>query len=459
MIAAVVLMCSTITQAQYRTERTGYEGDFFSLEGAIELFKESRSLNAFERKINSKRHYVNNLDLNYDGRTDYVRVEHQRQGDFHAIILQVAIDRYEVQDVAVIEIEKLGRRDVVLQIIGDEDLYGQAVIVEPTAYNSYSDNRRGARASYVSDSYVNVYYWPIVQDMFAPRYVRYVSPYRWNRYPSWYSAWRPYSWNVYYPRLRPYYRTCRVVTIYRAPRAHQFYRPRRVYSRQIARNTAKVRVSQGRSSAYRSSVRQPVGDTYGGKRQKISAATKGTVRQGTSSQRRVGEVNKQVSKPRAATRSIQRAPVSKSSASKKTYSSPKKATHPSTRQATRSAQPKHVPSSRRTQQRATPSRSNTTHRRPSASPARKQSQSVRKPVQTRRPSASPARKQSQSFRKPAQTRRPSPSRQVAPRSSQKRTSSASKRSTPTRSASRASSTAKKRATSSAKRSTPSRTKR
>jgi hypothetical protein len=62
--------------------------------------------------------------LNYDGRIDYIRVEHRRQGNYHAIILQALVDRYEVQDVAVIEIEIIGRREAILQIVGDEDLYG-----------------------------------------------------------------------------------------------------------------------------------------------------------------------------------------------------------------------------------------------------------------------------------------------------------------------------------------------
>ena len=75
----------TVADAQYRTERTGYAGDYFSLEGTIELFRESRSLSSFERALNSKRTHVNNLDLNFDGKIDYIRVEHRWQGDVHAI--------------------------------------------------------------------------------------------------------------------------------------------------------------------------------------------------------------------------------------------------------------------------------------------------------------------------------------------------------------------------------------
>lgn len=253
------LMFITATNAQYQTERTGYEGDYFSLEGAIELFKESRSLSQFERKINSKNSYVNNLDLDYNGKIDYIRVEHRRQGDFHAIILQVPIDRHDLQDVAVIEIEKTGRREAVLQIIGDPDLYGEEVVVEPFEGTRYSTG-----GEYVSDTYINVYYWPIVQNFYARDYVVYASPYRWNYYPNWWVTWRPFSWNVYYTRVRPYYRHCRVVTIYRTPRVHRFYRPHRRYSTHVAHRTERIRVDRAKSHrTYGNNIRRNDHDRYG----------------------------------------------------------------------------------------------------------------------------------------------------------------------------------------------------
>ena len=49
--ALLSLIIMSVANAQYRTERTGYDGDYFSLEGAIELFKQSHSLRDFERKI------------------------------------------------------------------------------------------------------------------------------------------------------------------------------------------------------------------------------------------------------------------------------------------------------------------------------------------------------------------------------------------------------------------------
>jgi hypothetical protein len=276
------------SHAQYRTERTGYEGDFFSLEGAIELFKEAHSIKDFERKINSKHTYVNNLDLNYDGRIDFIRVRHRRQGDFHAIILQVPIDKYDIQDVAVIEIEKVGRRNAVLQIIGDPDLYGEEVIVEPYATTGYSSSRGNANANYVSNDYVNVYYWPLVQYILAPRYIVYNSPYRWSYYPTWWSPWRPYSWYVYHPRIRHYHRHCHVVTIYRSPRVHRFYKPHRSHSHHVARQAEKIRIQRGKTYGHHSAVREnKTLDSYGAGSRKViqqpeRMTTKRQTQRGTS---------------------------------------------------------------------------------------------------------------------------------------------------------------------------------
>lgn len=239
-----VLLCLQAVTAQYRDERTGYEGDFFSLEGALELFQDARSLRDFERSLNTQDRWVNNLDLDYDGRTDYIRVEHRRQGDFHLVILQAIVGRYDIQDVAVIEIERISRNDAILQIIGDEDLYGREVYVEPVI--GYANSRTGRNTNY--GEYVNVFYWPIVQFMFGPQYRQvYVSPYRYQYYPTWWTAWRPVTWNVFRPRIVVYTRRFCIAPRLRVVRAHDFYRPYRVYSYDVVLRSNKVRVRQGRA--------------------------------------------------------------------------------------------------------------------------------------------------------------------------------------------------------------------
>lgn len=256
---ALLFIIST-AHAQYGVERTGYDGDFFSLDGAVELFRESNSLRDFERKINRRDNWVNNLDLDYDGRVDYIRVEHRRQGDFHAIILQAPLSRYDVQDVAVIEIEQTGNREAILQIVGDEDLYGEEIIVEPYEEQGYSSSRGGRSSEYdVRRDYVNVYYWPAVQDILRPDYAVYASPYRWQYYPTWWSAWTPYAWYDYHPRIVVYRNRCRVVNIHRVVHVHNFYRPYRVYSPIVVQRTNVVRVNHGREPIHRPGVRNDSG--------------------------------------------------------------------------------------------------------------------------------------------------------------------------------------------------------
>lgn len=246
------LFVFSITYAQYDDvyygeSRTGYEGDYFSLEGALDLFKKSYSLRDFERKLNTEENWVNNLDLNYDGRIDYIRVEHRQQGRYHAIILQALLDRYDVQDVAVIEIETIGRREAILQIVGDEDLYGEEVVVEPI--EGYAGNRIGYHSNY--GNYVNVYYWDPVQDMLGQQYQAYVSPYRWQYYPTWWSPWRQCAWNVYRPRIVIYHRHYHVAPRHRVVHVHNFYRTHRVYSHTVVQHANKVRVKQGKAPIQR----------------------------------------------------------------------------------------------------------------------------------------------------------------------------------------------------------------
>ncbi|MCB9273737.1 MAG: hypothetical protein H6564_06830 [Lewinellaceae bacterium] len=242
------VMFLSATHAQYDDAvRTGYEGDYFSLEGALDLFKQSYTLRDFERKLNTEENWVNNLDLNYDGRIDYIRVEHRRQGRFHAIVLQALLGRFDAQDVAVIEIEVIGRNEAVLQIIGDEDLYGQEVIVEPV--EGYSDSRKGYHSNY--GDFVNVYYWEPVQYILGRNYDVYVSPYRWSYYPDWWSPWVQCTWNIFRPRIVVYHRYYHVVHRYRVIHVHNFYRPHRSYSYNVVQHTNTVRVSHGKPPIHR----------------------------------------------------------------------------------------------------------------------------------------------------------------------------------------------------------------
>jgi len=199
-------------------------GDHFSLEGALELFKKSASPEEFEQLLNSEDSKVNNLDLNGDGYIDYIRVIDRNDGNVHAFILQAVISEKESQDVAVIELEKLANGKAVLQITGDEDVYGVETIIEPTT------EVRTYAGTTTTRTVVNVWAWPSVQYIYSPYYTSvWVSPWRWSVRPVWYRAWRPVDYYVYSPywySYRPYYTSCHTHRVY----AQHIYQPYRTTS-------------------------------------------------------------------------------------------------------------------------------------------------------------------------------------------------------------------------------------
>ncbi|MEQ3662449.1 MAG: hypothetical protein ABNG96_07155, partial [Flavobacterium sp.] len=52
--------------SSFAQEVNEYSGENFSLEGALEMFKKSNSLEEFEKLLNTEENNVNNLDLNKD---------------------------------------------------------------------------------------------------------------------------------------------------------------------------------------------------------------------------------------------------------------------------------------------------------------------------------------------------------------------------------------------------------
>lgn len=219
--------------SQYSSlDSTGLPGDNFSLQGALEIFKSSSSPEEFEKKLNQEDNGVNNLDLNGDGKVDYIRVIDKVEGNAHAIVLQVPINANESQDIAVIEIEKNGESSAMLQIVGDEDIYGENAIVEPVeeknSTEEYDKNKKGPYPSVGRlPVIVNVWFWPCVRFIYAPAYVVWVSPWYWGVYPPWWKPWKIHPWRWYYHRWLPYHVYYHRVVVHRVILAHKIYAPHR----------------------------------------------------------------------------------------------------------------------------------------------------------------------------------------------------------------------------------------
>ncbi|MFI5128932.1 MAG: hypothetical protein ACHQFX_03025 [Chitinophagales bacterium] len=265
LVACFIIAIATKAQNRSGVDSTGLPGDNFSLQGALAMFKKASSPEDLEKLLNSEDNHVNNLDLNKDGDIDYIRVIDKSDKEAHAFVLQAVISKKESQDIAVIELEKTGDTTAMLQIIGDEDIYGEQVIVEPGGGGDeeafiYNENDNsfagGPNADFENFNprvVVNVWYWPSVRFVYTPAYRPWVSPWTWHHYPGWWRPWRPLTWHVWHPFHRGYHAHSGIVHTHRVIHAHRVYSPHRVTSVTVTtRHAAAVgryKVNPGRTKA------------------------------------------------------------------------------------------------------------------------------------------------------------------------------------------------------------------
>lgn len=273
----------TILSAQSNSTSTEeLDGDHFDLAGALELFKTAKSPEAFEQSLNKNNNKVNNLDLNEDGEVDYIRVEDHQEESLHAIVIQALVSEKEVQDIAVIEIEKTGNEEATLQILGDETVFGEQVIIEPTEVsNQMSPNGKGGPSADIHTQriIVNVWAWPSVRFVYRPGYRRYVSPYRWRVYPRYYRPWRPLNVVAFRSVIvpRPHFQ---VVRTHRVVNAHRVYTPVR-RSSVVVRQRTTTRMAARPNTRTRTTtvgVKKNNGNVVGAKR--TTTRTRGNTRNG-----------------------------------------------------------------------------------------------------------------------------------------------------------------------------------
>ncbi|HVO76051.1 MAG TPA: hypothetical protein VMT35_18650 [Ignavibacteriaceae bacterium] len=151
-----------------------------NLQAVGELFKDSENLEEFEKAINDSGKGINNLDLDNDGKVDYIKVTEDVKDNTHLIVLQDPVSKDESQDVATIEVEKSGE-DYNMQIKGNEEIYGANYYVVPTV--------------------VHVRTWPIISFIYRPAYRPYRSAFYFGFYPRWWHPFHPIARHVYHARV------------------------------------------------------------------------------------------------------------------------------------------------------------------------------------------------------------------------------------------------------------------
>ncbi len=146
------------------------------LKAAGELVKKAKNAEELEKLLNTSGG-VNNLDLNEDGKVDYIYVTEYGNDRSKGFSLTVQPAPGETQEVATIDIEKAGEKANV-EIRGNEQIYGQ------NRYYHYSS----PLTSFLLMSY-----------LFSPHRM-FFSPWGYGHYPGWYGAYRPVPASAYRAR-------------------------------------------------------------------------------------------------------------------------------------------------------------------------------------------------------------------------------------------------------------------
>jgi hypothetical protein len=202
-LALLLAGVSTIKAQEWPEEYLGLPGDNLNLYAVMDLFQKSETLEGFEKNLNDENSRINNLDLNGDNLVDYIMVSDYVDGDVHNIVLRVALNQKEYQDVAVFTVQKFGNGEVQIQLIGDEALYGRNYIVEPiyaeTPNPGYSGRTRyTSNVGVVTTTYYDLAYWPVIRYIYRPDYIIWRSAWYWGYWPAYWYSWSPYYWHYYY---------------------------------------------------------------------------------------------------------------------------------------------------------------------------------------------------------------------------------------------------------------------
>ena len=208
---SIFIVAPALAQYSNTDDSLGLPGDNLDLYATLTLFQDSKTIEDFEEELNKEDTGINNLDLDLDGKVDFIKVVSDQDGDDFSFRLQVYTAKDEVQDVAVIFVSKDKSGKVSLQMLGNEDLYGKDYIIEPKAKTkSITANPAYSGADVVvvksqPSQVVVVESEPIIRYIYSPVYVPYYPPFYWGYYPPYFRPYPVISFNIYWGRHTYYH--------------------------------------------------------------------------------------------------------------------------------------------------------------------------------------------------------------------------------------------------------------
>src|SRR5580765_2992405 len=85
------------TENQKENDSTllGLPGDNLDLYAVLDLFQKSKTIEEFEKSLNLEKTGINNLDLDLDGKVDFIKVVTKKDDDDFTFVLQDAVNEKE----------------------------------------------------------------------------------------------------------------------------------------------------------------------------------------------------------------------------------------------------------------------------------------------------------------------------------------------------------------------------
>ena len=155
-----------------------------------QILEKAKDAETFEKQLNAPQSGVNNLDLNGDGKVDYIQVTEFGEGEVKGFSLTTEVAKGEVQEVATIKIQSSSEGAAKVQYQGNPAIYGQ----NHYYHSSWSPGLgTGLMLGY----------------LFAP-HRPYYSPWGWGSYPSTYRTYPTVAPQTYNRRQR--YESARYAT-------------------------------------------------------------------------------------------------------------------------------------------------------------------------------------------------------------------------------------------------------
>ena len=176
----------------YVTPKASNLGDNFDLQALGELVKKAKSAQDLENQLNTTGS-INNLDLDGDGKVDYIKVTEYGDANTKGFSFTVDMANGEKQEVATVEIQKDqsgNNQQATMNINGNQQIYGNN--------NYYSGN-------YLMTDLLIWHY------LFYP-HPYYVSPWHYGYYPGYYRPYGCLSSGYYRTRVGSVTRTSTIRT-------------------------------------------------------------------------------------------------------------------------------------------------------------------------------------------------------------------------------------------------------